>query len=307
MATSSTSAELPATNTKTFTATTAEEIRNYNNYFKSVGIHFQKTASCFVDVSSFKYNMNKGDFSDRHTDNINDSDSVSKSDELDDGALTTPEDRHACDPKANNNYETSGNNNKDFEQNVASKTVRRTPNTLDLYLTNDASSPTSVTNASKKRKLLNTRYNFNQMLNEKFYNQFQLNEIVEECGYDSDIGKFNCKPSNESSVASDSGSSIELPIDKETFSDQTVINNLNTPNKQTADFPKKDYREKFNIQVDTGFSKIVIDKEGGLSDTFDGAKQMESINDTKNDYSSILCLTAFFTSAIWLYFYPLPN
>lgn len=279
---------LPATNTKTNMATSTvshisasgETDDSYNNYFKSVGIHFQKPAACFetpkvagVDVCDGPIHHHQNQ-SDKH-------DTINRTYECKDGVR---------------------------EQIITVAPVaRNAPKTLELFALNNDDDVTvmlhnRIANASKKRKLLNTRYNLNQLLNEKhFNNQFQLNEIVEECGYDSDIGKFNCKPSNESSLTSDSSSSIELPIKAQTINDEIVINNLNSANNQAVDVLKKDYGEKFNIPIDSDATNT------GQSDGLHvNETKIFNCNETA-DYSSILCLTAFFTSAIWLYLFPLPS
>lgn len=296
---SSTAIQTIATNTKTNTAATAEEIENYNNYFKSVGIHFQKPAACLVDQQPLKQpSIGNAKACDGPDQIINhSSESIGKT-----GYSMMAENQEKC-TEANKISQMNAVNNND-------RATRQIPKTLDLFSTNDTTFQSGVANASKKRKLLNTRYNFNQLLNEKYYNQYQLNEIVEECGYDSDVGKFNCKPSFESSVTSDSSSSIDLPDKSIPMDDQIVINNLDSPKKPSVDVLKKDYKEKFNIQVDTGLLNVTEKMTnclgaGDVTTTSDSDKMQQ--NHSKQDYSSILCLTAFFTSAIWLYFFPLPS
>lgn len=308
-------ASSPSTNTKTYTVTTtAEEIENYNNYFKSVGIHFQKIATrndtlpykCTPNGNTAIVEVTNNDGPTVQYDNQSKQQSIGK--------------MHGDDDSQDKNRKRQYNSDKIVSATAATTTNSRIiPKTLDLYSSNDASTRgnnNSISNASKKRKLLNTRYNFNQMLNEKYYNQFQLNEIVEECGYDSDIGKFNCKPGDESSLASDSSSSVDLQEKLNCFvdDDQAVINNLDSPKKQTIDALKKDYKEKFNIKIDTGLSNVTKDYTNDPNDHDDsGIGDEKFLNDkelsdcNQSDYSSILCLTAFFTSAVWLYFFPLPS
>lgn len=295
---SSTTIQTTATNTKTHINTTAEEIENYNNYFKSVGIHFQKAAACFIEQPL--------------------SQSSIKSVEACDGPNQIIDHANELIDEMGNSL-TNINDNctnpiKDSQMNVVINSndrvrlIRQTPKTLDLFSTNDVTFQNGIVNASKKRKLINTRYNFNQLLNEKYYSQFPLNEIVEECSYDSDIGKFNCNPSYESSVTSDSNSSIDMPEKSLSACDQIVINNLDSPMKPTVDVPKKDYKEKFNIQIDdTGLSDVTKKMTNFLGTGDVTTSDKIQTDHFKHDYSSILCLTAFFTSAIWLYFFPLPN
>lgn len=169
------------------------------------------------------------------------------------------------------------NNNINYSKNdliEEIRVVRKTPDSLDLTM-----------NATTNRK---TKPNRNFYVNQKYEN-LQLNEIIEECEYDSDIGKFNCK-------------AVDLKI-----------NDLNTPKQRPIEFP---IGEKLNLNT-VGDNKIVMkrieffesaDKKivNNLVVEVDKKAMKEVINDDKT-FSTVLCLTTFFLTVVLLFFYPLPN
>lgn len=157
------------------------------------------------------------------------------------------------------------------------RVVRKTPDSLDL----------SVKAANRK-----TKPNRNFYVNQKYEN-LQLNEIIEECEYDSDIGKFNCKAVDSSEL-------------------NFKINDLNTPKQRPIEFP---IGEELNLNT-VGDNKIVMKRieffESSDKKIFNnlvvevGKTKKEVINDDKT-FSTVLCLTTFFLTVVLLFFYPLPN
>lgn len=306
-----------ATNTKISRPlhTAAEEIENYNQYFKNAGIHFQKPPSYSNDHlneyslidDEFDCNENiniNGHAADENdatllilNRNLNSSCSVFAAADINDNNGSYDSNNmdmqlmnNNINSNLNNNNNQSinnsnfihNNNNSDndsFEtkQTTISKVrrpMRKTPNTLSLYSSNTMaittivssnSVSTSATSASlKKRKISNIKRNFNQILTGKYSDQFQLNGIVEECEYDSDIGKFNCKNTTDNNV-SDSGSSVEFPLNDDISNcssiDEPTINDLNAhPKQNNIELFGKTNNDEFNINTKTGTTNKIVMK-----------------------------------------------
>lgn len=219
--------EVTATNTKT---SQNQDITNYNNYFKNIGIYLPKAAAITTETTNQHEYFNN---------NIN----YSKDDLIEE-----------------------------------IRVVRKTPDSLDLSM--------KVTNRKPKP-------NRNFYVNQKYEN-LQLNEIIEECEYDSDIGKFNCK-------ATESG---DLNF---------KINDLNTPKQRSIEFP---IGEELNLNTICD-NKIVMkrieffesaDKKicNNLVVEVVEKKNNEVLNEDKT-FSTVLCLVTFFLTVVLLFFYPLPN
>lgn len=361
-----------ATNTKT-RANSIEEIDNYNNYFKTVGIHFQKTPNLQLQHAERVDHQNEynliDDFDNEFIDHNNDAAFLNNqisscNSEL--SADTNDTDTHYNDNNhqrtndiynfnhnnnnnnnnrniSNINHNRNGNNNNnskidfdDFPITHVRHSLRKAPNTLDLVLSNT----TTVHNASgssvrpianntlalKKRKR-----NLNQTVNTKYSDQFQLNGIVEECEYDSDIGKFNCKINNEQITSDNSSGSIDYPIDniyENSCDERNAINDLNVISKQRNSLSYDMANEQFNInQTMDGTEKIVMKRieffesghDGKVVNTVMGTDECDNaVNElnteksNKNDeditqISTILCLTTFMLVVTILYFFPLPS
>lgn len=252
-------------NTVTNTKTSLEN-DSYEMYFKKCGVHFQK--SHLYDASTNNHHQPECSLDDYLALSNNcrlDGMSERNGNDADDH-----DDRH-CDSRSETN-------------------VRKAPNTLDLSGT------------AKKRKYSQTKRSFNSTANSKF-ETFQLNGIAEECEYDSDIGKFNCRIET---VSDNSSGSFD-------FVDGCA--SLNTPTfTELSD-------NKVNIESNGtgclgGEKKIVMKRieffegnSGGHSlhrelETLSAAVRCDEDSKT---LSSLLCLGGFFLTALILYLFPLPN
>lgn len=129
----------------------------------------------------------------------------------------------------NNDVDDDGGGGKSIESNSVKRPAsvqirRKTPNTLNLNLSNNVPSLGGRDIVStKKRKISNLKRSYKQMNSAKLSERQALNEITEECEYDSDIGKFNCKPSadQQQQLMSDTSSgSYEFSEDSATI--QTI-------------------------------------------------------------------------------------
>lgn len=202
------------------------------------------------------------------------------------------------------------NNNCDYMINSRSTTERRrkTPNTLDLISSNTKLvSSHSVEReigqlSLKKRKIASTKANAIA----KFSDQIQLNGIVEECEYDSDIGKFNCKTSNELIASDNSSGSIEFLTD-----------NASTGSLDEQKLIAHPFGERKSPQANECPSQMVMKRieffehandksdERDECDGIDGSNNKNAQDDDKM-LSTILCLVTFMAAAIGLYLFPLP-
>lgn len=236
---------------------------SYEMYFKKCGVHFQKSSLCEASTNNHqpKYSLD-------------DEIEISNNSLSDMIELNGNNDRY-CD------------NGNVIDQTMLVSNVRKAPNTLDLSST------------AKKRKYNQTKRNFNST-NGKF-ETFQLNGIMEECEYDSDIGKFNCRIET---VSDNSSGSLD-------FVDGY---NLSTP-KHMGDIESDDNKDNTNFESNTGLGekKIVMKRieffEGNSGNIVH--KELETLNKVvscdDNKLSTMLCLGGFFLTAFILYLYPLPN
>jgi hypothetical protein len=114
---------------------------------------------------------------------------------------------------ATNTNPTTGDDNEDDDgfvdhDSVLLKGIRRAPDTLDF---------------SRKRKFGSVKF----QLPEK--EEPTLNEIIEECEYDSDIGKFKCKDDEAIDPDGSENSSTSSMVDH--YLDVEHMNDLNSPFK----------------------------------------------------------------------------
>lgn len=374
-----------ATNTKT-RAASREEYDNYNNYFKTVGIHFQRTPNLLwqqatrvdhqrneynfiddiVDINEFvdsdvaaSYRDNQlcsdtnpdevaiveGDDSNGDHDNhqyvkrggsndydichYNNNNGNQNDNKLSGSDNNGFNDNHNY--NRNNNCSANGihDNNVNNEWPEPHRKNRKTPNTLDLNLSNTMNSHTN-TLTLKKRKLSNS----NKIVSGKYTEQIQLNGIVEECEYDSDIGKFNCKTNGEPLASDNSSGSIEFTLDNSSGTssfDERNINDLNNSPKQKYLQSFERNAEHFNIDggdMDCAkkmvlkriefFENVGEDKRTNV--TIDGRDECDSPRrviggefleiekiEKNKQFSSALCLTTFIMTVCVLYCFPLPN
>lgn len=213
--------EVTATNTKT---SQNQDITNYNNYFKNIGIYLPKAAAITTETTT----TNQNEY-------------------------------------FNNNINYSKN---DLIEEI--RVLRKTPDSLDL----------SMKQTNRKPKP-----NRNFYVNQKYEN-LQLNEIIEECEYDSDIGKFNCK-ATINDLNTPKQRSIEFPIGEEL--------NLNTIGDNKIVMKRIEFFESAEKKIVNNFVVEVVEK-----------KKIEVDGDDKT-FSTVLCLVTFFLTVVLLFFYPLPN
>jgi hypothetical protein len=160
------------------------------------------------------------------------------------------------------------NTNETCEESMMgfSKSARQAPNTLDLA------------SLTRKRKYPSTKFHMMQATSNNNANNYYLNEIIEECEYDSDIGKFLCKNENENYDSEENENSYNVSVD---LVNLNKMNDLNSPLKCV----NKTVIEAKNItedQVDCpDNNKIVMKRiEYFESVNVNGATQ-EKINNTK--------------------------
>lgn len=200
---------------------------------------------------------------------------------------------------------------------------RNVPASLDLSTGNDGMG------GRRKRKFPSTKFS-----NGKRQEQAggSLNEIVEECEYDSDIGKFRCRQGDE---YDDSESSMNS-LDEETAFTPTNanqgINDLNSTPTGVGPELSKDVLD-FNINSEENDpteagGKIVSKRiEFWESNAVNGDKIVNSslrrsVSEEDNEckdgkqwnrksdhptVSTILCLGTFIFTIVYLYLYPLSN
>lgn len=252
-----------ATNTKI-----SLENDNYELYFKKCGVHFQKSSLCDADATNNhqpKYSLDDDD----------DDLVISNNNSL----------RGMIALNGNDNDNNCDNMNDGGTMTVTH--VRRAPNTLDLSST------------AKKRKYNQTKRTLTAT-NSKF-EAFQLNGITEECEYDSDVGKFNCRMVE--TVSDNSSGSLDF-VDGSSF---------NTPTPKVMD--ERDERMESNV-TGLGEKKIVMKRIEFFENS--SGKQvvpMEVEADSKSvscvgedkTLSTVLCLGGFFVTALILYLFPLPE
>lgn len=254
-------------NTATNTKISLEN-ESYEMYFKKCGVHFQKSSMCEASTNNHqpKYSLD---------------------DEL---AISN------CGLSAmielNGNNDRYCDNGNVGDEGMQASNVRKAPNTLDLSST------------AKKRKYNQTKRNFNST-NTKF-ETFQLNGIMEECEYDSDIGKFNCRIETVSDNSSGSldfvdGCNLNTPkyTEQMEFNTKFNDNNDNFERNITGLGERKNVMKR--IEFFEGNSGKIVHKE------LETLNKVVSCDEDNKKLSTMLCLGGFFLTAFILYLYPLPN
>jgi hypothetical protein len=157
--------------------------------------------------------------------------------------------------------------------------IRRTPDSLDF---------------SRKRKFVSVKF----QLPEKEENG--LNEIIEECEYDSDIGKFKCKE-DELEAESENSSSSSM-VDH--YLQVEHMNDLNSPLKCV----NKNGLDSNNI--DDPQHKIVVKRieffENGLKQE-NSMVEEAATRPGENQLLSTVLLAIFIVTVALLIVFPLPN
>lgn len=173
------------------------------------------------------------------------------------------------------------------------------------------------------------------MVSAKYTEQIQLNGIIEECEYDSDIGKFNCKINGDQMASDNSSGSIDFTLDHSgsgtSSFDERNINDLNSSPKQKYYQSFDRNAEHFNIDgSEMDCTKKMVSKrieffehagDGKCSNVPNDGKdecdspsvfgggphaEIETI-ERNNQFSSMLCLSTFIFTVVGLYCFPLPN
>lgn len=218
---------------------------------------------------------------------------------------------------------TGGNNN------VNGRRSATTPNSLDL---------SSTSTQTKRRKL--ARRTVSQK-NGKYEN-FLLNGILEECEYDSDVGKFNCKIDSDNSSGSfdmidssggtSSGggggnndnkmlfdvvypikqSAVVVVVDDNNDRNQQVVSNKTGIVKNESFLKRIEFFELNTITPTTTTASVSNSSCSSIDSylvTNNVKKQNEmNINDKNNtQLSTILCLSAFVITFVLLITFELPS
>lgn len=351
-----------ATNTKSIDdgnySETVDEIDSYTQYFKRIGIHFQKSSTMLLldsqpDASQSECktasdgdHFNEYNFIDDidcSASNANDhcaTENKAMHSSLCSSASTnqqpTIEKRDPCYVEhtidlpndCSSNINSISNNNNNVKPNadcvdarsLPVQTRRKTPNTLNLILSNtnilnhastSKTSPTGIV-TTKKRKISNLKRTYKQMNSTKYSDRFSLNGITEECEYDSDIGKFNCKIGTSDQLMSDTSSgSYEFSDETATIrtnsassNEDQSLNDLNlTPKNQNHD--KNQTIEWFNLNK----SEKIVMKRIEFFENINNKKEEEIKPKINEDelFSTIICILSFIFSAVFMYFFPLSS
>ncbi|XP_021702017.1 leucine-rich repeat and calponin homology domain-containing protein 1 isoform X2 [Aedes aegypti] len=196
---------------------------------------------------------------------------------------------------------------------------RNVPASLDLGAGNGGG-------GRRKRKFPSTKFSANKRQDQSGGN---LNEIIEECEYDSDIGKFRCRQGDD---YDDSESSMNSLDEESAFTPTNAnqgINDLN--NTPTGPEPKNVVDFNINsVENDPAAAgrKIVSkriefwESNSGSGDKIVNSPLRRSDSEEDNEcreakqwnrksnhstVSTILCLGTFVFTVVYLYLYPLPN
>jgi hypothetical protein len=171
--------------------------------------------------------------------------------------------------------------------------IRRTPDSLDF---------------SRKRKFVSVKF----QLPEKEENG--LNEIIEECEYDSDIGKFKCKDEDALEPDESENSSTSSMVDH--YLQVEHMNDLNSPlkcvNKSGLDMNNIDNIDGENGDGDAHY-KIVMKRieffENGVKQENSSVDAVDGVTETtgENQLLSTILLAIFILTVALLIVFPLPN
>lgn len=202
-----------------------------------------------------------------------------------------------------NNYENYVNYFKNrgilFPRSALYSSENETPLCYDKNLLNERHN--NINNNNRQDLKLNLNLANRNKLDKKL-NNLDLNEIIEECEYDSDIGKFSCN--NLKSAFYEKDSEVVRIVDdnlgKSDKKDQVVVDYpINVNESQNKVVTKK--IEYFENKVKPN---SIADNKG----------QSSAVQETTNgqgkpaiDLPTYLCLGTLFMTIIMLYFFPLPN
>lgn len=282
------------------TLNNVDEHKNYDNYFKTIGIHFPRltllpSTSRSLSPPPSSSSLSPSEEEERQQEqqttrvnnrtpsqlqsqltNINDNENsaaslITKTNQnyyynydIDNGVVV--DDVILVDTYTNDKNFNSLNNNL---------RARKIPDTLDLNYTtstNIATTSTTITKNHATTKIGKNKRNF-MLINQAatammmttdvggkgknvVSSSFPLNEIIEECEYDSDIGKFNCRNdydlNSDTTTTNTSGlSSSATPPQHDGF----IINDLNTPKQRSNQFDSFEY-DNLNILENDGIDGV---------------------------------------------------
>lgn len=293
---------------------TITKTSDYFSYFKATGIHLQRTSIAQRSKTTKIDNKNE------YNNDIDSNEIASNDDCIEQISCLTN-----CVPNSITNTKTiySQNDNNSFDATNACDDIntecnhlkcdrpnerrRKTPNSLNLNLSNRTeATASSQANAIKKRKLSTKVSN-----SSKFMDSMTLNGIVEECEYDSDIGKFNCKI-NDQTLSDNSSDSNKLSF--ENFNSNEIEHFQNdrkdSIDRDDVDGSGKIVSKRIEFFENGSNRKIQCDKpkQNEICDNSIASKSTENDQPTEDKmFSTIFCLVAFFSSVIGLYFFPLPS
>lgn len=313
------------TNTGNLCDESVDEIDSYHHYFKQINIHFQKPAMENEQVEAaglhtdHEYGLNDNlDW--RASNDICSADIESSSLCSSDRTNQPPQDPYQHtelnnDCSINNNsIKHRARNNNNVEQKAVGREVesvivqprRKAPNTLNLILSNttSATGPTSPT--MKKRKISNLKRTYKQMHSSK-YGRASLNGITEECEYDSENGKFNCKIGADPLTSDTSSGSYEFSDETATIQTNSAssnedrsLNDLNLTPKHRIE--TNGSTECFNIDSNEKMVTKRIEFFENITN-----KQESKPKLPERTLSSFICLTTFILTLVYLLFFPLPK
>lgn len=361
-----------ATNTTTGTNCegTIDEIDSYHQYFKQIGIHFQKPSALLMENQP-DHSTAECQPSETHGDHLNEycfiddfdcsaskqanvicgADPLAMQSSLCSSASTnqqqqqqiahnfyieqTFETSNDCSININIVRDSVSNNNNNLAPKIDERAVpvqvrRKTPNTLSLNLNlsnttrlsaskkHESKSHTDVVVTTKKRRISNLKRSYKQMNNSKYAERFALNEITEECEYDSDIGKFNCKVGSDAMLSDNSSGSYEFSDETATIqsnsdssNDEQNLNDLNLTPKQ-----RNQPDEWFNINK----SEKIVMKRIEFFENINGKDEKEAVteeepqlqskpkrDDNEEDLVEQIILSSFALIFIWMCLFPWPN
>lgn len=144
----------------------------------------------------------------------------------------------------------------------SNKSARQAPNSLDLA------------SLTRKRKYPSTKFHMMQATSNHNKNEIILNEIIEECEYDSDIGKFVCYDSEENTRMDleDLNKMNDLNLPQKSVN-KSVMETQNIVEEQPANVQQSDCPDEID-------SKIVMkrieyfESVNGSQEKFDNTKEI---------------------------------
>jgi hypothetical protein len=207
----------------------------------------------------------------------------------------------------NNNHASTIDDDDGFvDDSVPLRGIRRTPETLDF---------------NRKRKLASVKF---QLPEKEDYDEKQTSssddstltaEIIEECEYDSDIGKFKCRDEDamEQDEEEKSESSTSSMVDH--YLQIEHLNNLNSPPKcelnslDSNNIVEDDSRYKIVMKRIEFFESSSIQQHPKISEKEKCEKltNIEKLPTQDEQTLSIILLLIFILSVTLLIIFPLPN